>query len=94
MYFEVLIKCTYDEKSSYEHYYIVEAKDQNKAIEKTSKFISTYFVYKNNDGTLLVDHDNIAYRFSDNEIVELISIKETTAEEFLKDRTGKMFLVK
>lgn len=93
MYFEVLIKCARDEETSYEHYYIVKAEDQNDAVKKTSKFISTYFINEE-AGTLLIDHDNVAYRFSDGEIVELIGIAETTPEKFLEDWVGEMFLIK
>ena len=92
MYFEALIKCSYDDELSYDHYYIVEADDQNESMEKVSKFISTYFVNEE-IGTLLVDHDNIAYKFSDGEIVELIRVTRTTAEQFLEDRIGKLFLI-
>lgn len=93
MYFEALIKCIWDEETSYNHYYIVKAEDQKEAIIKTSDFISTYYIDEAK-GTLLVDHDNIAYKFSDGEIVELIGIKETTAEKFLEDCVGDMFLIK
>ena len=92
MYFEVLIKCAWDKELSYKYYYIVKSEDQDKAIKKVSKFISTYFI---NDtvGTLLVDHDNIAYEFSDGEIVELVSIQETTAEKFLEEQVSDLFLI-
>lgn len=93
MYFEALIKCIWDEETSHEHCYIVKAEDQKDAIIKTSDFISTYYINEE-AGTLLIDHDNIAYKFSDDEIVELIGIKETTAEKFLEDCVGDMFLIK
>jgi hypothetical protein len=93
MYFEVLIKCIHGAASAYyQHYYIVKAEDQKDAIIKASDFISTYYVNEDK-GTLLVDHDDIAYRFSDGEIVELAEISETTPEEFLENRIGKLFLI-
>ena len=92
MHFEVLIKCDYGEETAYSHYYIVEAKNQVEAITKAKDFISDYFVDEDR-GDLLADHDNIAYRFSDGEIVELIEINETTPEKFLKTRTGRLFLI-
>lgn len=92
MYFEALIKCVWDEKTSYEHYYIIEAENQAEAIRKTNAFISVYYVDEAK-GTLLVDHDNIAYKFSDGETVELIKINETTPEKFLKSRIGRLFLI-
>lgn len=92
MYFEVLIKCDYGGENPYIHYYIVEAKDQKEAVSKASNFISTYYVSEDK-GTLLVDHDNIAYRFADDEIVELIEINETMPEEFLKNKIGRLFLI-
>lgn len=92
MYFEVLIKCTRDKETSYKHYYIVKAEDQKNAIIKASDFMSTYYVGEDK-GTLLVDHDDIAYRFSDGEIVELIKVNGTTPEEFLKNRTARLFLI-
>jgi len=87
MYFEVLIKCDH-----YEHYHIIEAEDQVEAIRKANAFMSVYYVDEAK-GALLVDHDNIAYRFSDGEIVELAEINETTPEKFLKTRTGRLFLI-
>ena len=92
MYFEVLVKCTHGEDISYSHHYLAEAENQEEAIEKASSFMSTYFV-GDDTGTLLVDHDNIAYKFSDGEIVELSEINKTTPEEFLKNRTGGLFLI-
>jgi hypothetical protein len=92
MYFEALIKCTWNEETSHEHCYIVKAEDQSGAMKKVSKFISTYFVNEE-AGTLLIDHDNVAYRFSDDEIVELIGIAETTPEKFLEDWVGELFLI-
>lgn len=93
MYFEILIKCTHGAaKTPYLHYYIVKAEDQKDAIIKASDFISTYYINEDK-GALLVDHDDIAYRFSDGEIVELAEINETTSEEFLENRIGKLFLI-
>jgi len=92
MYFEVLIKCIRNDETSYEHYYIIKAEDYKDAIIKAGDFISTYFIDEE-VGTLLIDHDNVAYRFSDDETVEILSIKETTAEEFLENRIGKLFLI-
>ena len=92
MYFEVLVGCNNGEKDPYTHYYAVEAKDIVEATRKASNFISTYYIGEDK-GTLLLDHTNIAYRFSDNEIVELYEINETTPEAFLKDRAGKLFLI-
>ena len=92
MYFEALIKCNYGDKNSYMHYYIVEAESQKEAIRKANAFISVYYV-DSAKGTLLVDHDNIAYKFSDGEVVELIEVNETTPEKFLKNRTGRLFLI-
>ena len=87
MYFEVLVKCHH-----YSYYHITEAKDIVEATNKASNFISTYYIGEDK-GTPLVDHDNIAYQFSDDEIVELLEINETTPEEFLKNRTNKLFLI-
>jgi hypothetical protein len=93
MYFEILIKCMHGAaETPYLHYYIVKAEDQKDAIIKASDFISTYYVNEDK-GVLLVDHDDIAYRFSDGEIVELVEINETTPEEFLENRIGKLFLI-
>ena len=92
MYFEVLIKCDYGGENPYAHYYIIEADDQEEAIRKANAFISVYYVDEAK-GTLLVDHGNIAYKFSGDEIVELAEINETTAEKFLKNRTGRLFLI-
>ena len=93
MYFEVLIKCAWDDETSYEHYYIVKAEDQKDAIIKAGDFISTYFINEE-AGTLLTDRNNKTYKFSDDEIVEILSIKETTTEKFLEDHIGEMFLIK
>ena len=93
MYFEILIKCDCGGESSYTHYYIIEAENQEEATRKANAFISVYYV-DSAKGTLLVDHDNIAYKFSDGEIVELIEVNETTPEEFLKNRTGRLFLLR
>ena len=93
MYFEVLVQCTLNGGLSYGHHYIVEADDQKEAVTKASGFISTYYL-DGTKGSILVDHDNIAYKFSDGEIVELKEISETTPEEFLKNRIGQMFLIK
>ena len=93
MYFEVLVQCTSNGDLSYGHHYIVEADDQKEAVTKANGFISTYYVDEAK-GTILVDHDNLAYKFSDGEIVELKEISETTPEEFLKNRIGQMFLIK
>jgi hypothetical protein len=92
MFFEILIKCNHDEDTFYDHYYISEAENIEEVTKRASDFISNY--YGDDKGTLLVDHDNIAYRFSEGEVVEILQINETTPEEFLRNRTGKMFLIK
>ena len=92
MYFEVLVQCTSNGDLSYGHHYIVESEDLKEASRKASAFISAYYVDESK-GTILVDHDNVAYKFSDGEIVELREINETTPEEFLKNRTGRLFLI-
>jgi hypothetical protein len=92
MFFEVLVKCSVDDDTLYDHYYISEAENIEEVTKRASDFISTYYA-DDGKGTLLVDHDNIAYRFYDGELVEILQINETTPEEFLKNRTGKMFWI-
>lgn len=92
MFFEVLIKCSHDDETFYDHYYISEAESIEEATKKASDFISAYYV-DDDKGALLIDHDNIAYKFSDDEVVEILQINETTPEEFLRNRTGKIFLI-
>lgn len=93
MFFEILIKCNADDNAFYDHYYISEAENVEEAIKMATEFMSTYYL-DDDKGTLLVDHDNIAYKFSEGEVVELISIDETTPERFLKNRTGGIFLIR
>lgn len=93
MFFEVLIKCKPSDDSSYDHYYISEVENVEEVTKRASDFMSTYYL-DDEKGTLLVDQNNIAYRFSEGEVVELLSISETTPEEFLKNRTGGIFLMR
>lgn len=92
MFFQVLIKNSYDDEIFYDYNYILEAEDIKEATKRASDFISTFYI-DGDKGILLVDHDNIAYKFSDGEVVELLEVNETTPEEFLKNKTGGIFLI-
>jgi hypothetical protein len=91
MYFEVLIRTSY-EYHKHDSYFIVKAENIEEAREKARKFASTYFL--DLEGSLIVDNQNIAYEFLDGEVVEIIHILETTAEKFLEERIGGIYVIK